>query len=218
MPLEIRQVEKGDIADIARMDRIVMKDVGISNAIWRIQESLNMDITYSFERFISNGMEHHAETFWKVVDTDTDEMISVAKFSFQYHEGEAYQDTPVEGEEPPPKKLLDFFTALNEKSNEFAKDNFAGRPHARRTDLSYLATHPSQRRRGAAHMLLEKGTKKADEAGLDMYLQASLMGAELYKKFGFEVVSVEDIDLSQWGVDKVDTRTYMKRVTRGVRQ
>ncbi|CAD0107166.1 unnamed protein product [Aureobasidium uvarum] len=67
-------------------------------------------------------------------------------------------------------------------------------------------------------MLLEKGTKKADEAGLDMYLQASLMGAELYKKFGFEVVSVEEIDLSQWGVDKVDTRTYMKRVTRGVRQ
>ncbi|CAD0082817.1 unnamed protein product, partial [Aureobasidium vineae] len=201
MPLEVRQVEKNDIADIAKMDRIVMKDVGISNAIWRIQEAENIDITYAFERFISNGMEHHAETFWKVVDTESNEMISVAKFSFQYHEGEAYQDTPVEGEEPPPKKLLEFFTALNEKSNEFAKENFTGRPHART--------------RGAAHMLLDKGTKKADEAGLDMYLQASLMGAELYKKFEFEVVSVEEIDLSQWGVDKVDTRTYMKRVTRG---
>ncbi|KAG9959795.1 hypothetical protein KCU61_g7096, partial [Aureobasidium melanogenum] len=215
MPLEIRQVEKDDIPTIARMDRIIMRDVGISNAIWKIQEAEGIDITYSFERFISNGMEHHAETFWKVVDTDSNEMISVAKFSFQYHEGEAYQDTPVEGEEPPPKKLVEFFTWLNKKSNEFAQENFAGRPHAH---LAYLATHPSHRKRGAAHMLLEKGTQKADEAGLDMYLQASLMGAKLYKKFGFEIVSVEKIDLSQYGVDKVETRTYMKRPTRAVRQ
>jgi hypothetical protein len=65
-------------------------------------------------------------------------------------------------------------------------------------------------------MLLEKGMQKADEAGLDMYLQASLMGAPLYKKFGFEVMAVQEIDLSQWGVDMGDIRTYMKRVTRGV--
>lgn len=67
-------------------------------------------------------------------------------------------------------------------------------------------------------MLLERGTQKADQARLDMYLQASPVGAKLYKKFGFEVVSVEELDLSQYGVDKVDTRTYMKRVTRGVHQ
>ena len=67
-------------------------------------------------------------------------------------------------------------------------------------------------------MLLEKGMETADKAGLDMYLQASLMGAPLYMKFGFEVMSMQEIDLSQWGVDQVDTRTYMKRPTRGVRQ
>lgn len=67
-------------------------------------------------------------------------------------------------------------------------------------------------------MLLEKGTQMADKAGLDMYLQASLMGTPLYKKFGFEVVRVKEVDLSQWGGDKSDSRTYMKRVTRGVRQ
>jgi hypothetical protein len=65
-------------------------------------------------------------------------------------------------------------------------------------------------------MLLKRGMQKADEAGLDMYLQASLMGTPLYKKFGFEVMAVQEIDLSQWGVDKGDTRTYMKRATRGV--
>ena len=66
-------------------------------------------------------------------------------------------------------------------------------------------------------MLLEKGTQKADGAGLDMYLQASPMGARLYEKFGFRAVSVEELDLSQYGINKVDTRTYMKRETRGVR-
>jgi hypothetical protein len=67
-------------------------------------------------------------------------------------------------------------------------------------------------------MLLEKGTQLGDKAGLDIYLQASLMGAPLYKKFGFEVVEVQEVDLSQYGVDTKDTRTYMKRVARGVGQ
>jgi hypothetical protein len=67
-------------------------------------------------------------------------------------------------------------------------------------------------------MLLEKGTQLADKAGLDMYLQASLMGVPLYKKFGFEIHKVQAVDLSQYGVDEGDTRTYMKRVARGVGQ
>ncbi|THW27022.1 hypothetical protein D6D25_06302 [Aureobasidium pullulans] len=166
-------------------------------------------------RFISMGMEHNSQSFWKVVDTDTDEMISVAKFTFQYNEGEAYQDTPVEGEAPPPKRLLEFFGQINKVSNEFARQNYAGRPHAH---LAYLATLPEHRKRGAAHMLLERGTNKADEAGLDMYLQASPEGARLYKKFGFEEKQYEDVDLKPFGVDMVSSRTYMKRKAGGIRQ
>ena len=131
MPLEVRQVERSDIADIAKMDQLIMADVGITRAIWKIQEEEGDDITYSFMRFISMGMEHNSQSFWKVVDTATDEMITVAKFTFQYHEGEAYQDTPVEGEAPPPKRLLEFFGQINKVSNEFARQNYAGRPHAR---------------------------------------------------------------------------------------
>ncbi|THW87287.1 hypothetical protein D6D18_07352 [Aureobasidium pullulans] len=198
MPLEVRQVERSDIADIAKMDQLIMADVGITRAIWKIQEEEGDDITYSFMRFISMGMEHNSQSFWKVVDTDTDEMISVAKFTFQYHEGEAYQDTPVEGEAPPPTRLLEFFGQINKVSNEFARQNYAGRPHAH---LAYLATLPEHRKRGAAHMLLERGTNKADEAGLDMYLQASPEGARLYKKFGFEEKQYEDVDLKPFGVD-----------------
>jgi hypothetical protein len=49
-------------------------------------------------------------------------------------------------------------------------------------------------------MLLEQGTKRADEAGLDMYLQASPEGARLYKKFGFEEKQYEDVEASTFGV------------------
>ncbi|KAI4738525.1 hypothetical protein E4T50_11012 [Aureobasidium sp. EXF-12298] len=215
MPLEIRQVEKGDMADIAQLDQIAMPSIGINHAIRKVQKEEGMDVTYSFARWISTGFEHQAATFWKVVDSETNELVSIGKFTFQYHEGEAYQDTPIEGEEPPPKRLVDFFTWLNKKSDEFAKENFVGRPHAY---LTYLITHPEHRKRGAAHMLVEKGTQLADKAGLDMYLQASQMGIPVYKKFGFEVQKVQAVDLSQYGVDEGDTRTYMKRVARGVGQ
>jgi hypothetical protein len=130
MPLEIRQVEKGDLADIAKLDQIAMPGVGINYTIRQLQREEGIDVTYSFARWISTGFEHHAETFWKVVDSESSELVSVGKFTFQYHEGEAYQDTPIEGEEPPPKRLVDFFAWLNKKSDEFAKENFAGKPHA----------------------------------------------------------------------------------------
>jgi hypothetical protein len=131
MPLEIRQVEKGDIPDIAKLDQIAMKDYGTHHTIEKVQKEEGVDITYSFERWMSAGMEHYAQTFWKVVDTDNNnEMISVAKFTFQYHEGEAYQDTPVKGEEPPPERLTEFFTWLNKRSDEIARENYTGRPHA----------------------------------------------------------------------------------------
>jgi hypothetical protein len=130
MPLEIRQVEKGDIAKIAQLDQIAMRDYGVHHTIEKVQKEEGVDITYSFERWISSGMEHHAQTFWKVVDSETDELVSVAKFTFQYHKGEAYQDTPVEGEKPPPKRLLDFFAWLNKRSEAIAKEHYTGTPHA----------------------------------------------------------------------------------------
>ena len=51
----------------------------------------------------------------------------------------------------------------------------------------------------------------ADEAGLDTYLQASTDGLKLYKKFGFEEVRTDRLDLKEFGVDKLEVRTCMKR-------
>lgn len=77
--------------------------------------------------------------------------------------------------------------------------------------LHYIATHPRHQRRGAASMLLAEGVRRADEAGLDVFLQASTEGLHIYEKFGFEPVRTDRLDLAEFGVDKVEVRTCMKR-------
>lgn len=133
MPLELSQVEKGDIAEIAKLDQIACPNEGIVHIIRKLQSDEGMDVSTSFAQWTATGMEHHAGTFWKVVDSETHELVSVAKFTFQYHEGEAYKDTPtppIEGETPLPKRLIEFFAWLNKTSDEYAKEHFAGKPHA----------------------------------------------------------------------------------------
>jgi GNAT superfamily N-acetyltransferase len=51
--------------------------------------------------------------------------------------------------------------------------------------LEILATHPDFRRKGLASRLMEWGTQKADEKGVEMYLDSSKMGRPLYEKFGW---------------------------------
>ncbi|EHK98920.1 hypothetical protein M7I_5210 [Glarea lozoyensis 74030] len=50
---------------------------------------------------------------------------------------------------------------------------------------------------GVGSRLLEWGVKKADEEGLDIYLDGSKMGAALYEKFGW-VAKREFMDPDAW--------------------
>lgn len=56
--------------------------------------------------------------------------------------------------------------------------------------LDSLATHPKYQRRGAGKMLVDWGTKIADDMRLPMYLEASLQGEPVYQRCGFEHVGV----------------------------
>lgn len=60
-------------------------------------------------------------------------------------------------------------------------------------------------------MLLTKGAVRADEAGLDTFLQASAEGLHVYERFGFVPVRTDRLDLAEFGVDKVEVRTCMGR-------
>lgn len=66
-------------------------------------------------------------------------------------------------------------------------------------DLVVLVTDPAHERKGAGKMLLEWGCKKADEQGLDAYLDATPIGRPLYQRYGFVIERESDIDLAQFG-------------------
>lgn len=60
-------------------------------------------------------------------------------------------------------------------------------------------------------MLLNKGNERADEAGLDLYLQASEKGLRAYEKSGYRIVQTDSIDLGEFGVERTETRYCMRR-------
>ena len=59
--------------------------------------------------------------------------------------------------------------------------------------LNLTVTLPEYRRKGAAELIMRWGTKKADELGLNCFVEASPLGKPLYLKHGFQVV--EDWEL-----------------------
>jgi GNAT superfamily N-acetyltransferase len=69
--------------------------------------------------------------------------------------------------------------------------------------LDTLVTHKDHHRRGAGSLLGRWGLDKADEAGLETYLEASSMGRPLYERWGFEPVKEISLDLRRWGGEDV---------------
>ncbi len=63
-------------------------------------------------------------------------------------------------------------------------------------------------------MLVEWGCKQADELGIICALAASTAGEAVYKKHGFVVKQVNELDLSPFGVDEVELRRAMIREPR----
>lgn len=61
------------------------------------------------------------------------------------------------------------------------------------TDLNIIYTHPDYRRRGVADVMLNWGKQKADEMGVEMWLDATEQGVPVYLKHGFTVVHVNHI-------------------------
>ena len=84
--------------------------------------------------------------------------------------------------------------------------------------LNLLVVHPTAHRRGAGTMLVGWGVEKADAMGLTGFLEASRMGAPLYRKFGFEPVHQQMFDLAVYGKEFEgvhDTNYIMIRPKKG---
>lgn len=124
-------------------------------------------------------------------------------------------DKPDEKQEPlflPPELKIDVLMALLNPLRDAQKEIMGeNKPYFM---LNSLATHPDHHRRGCATLLLEWGIKKADDLGVEMYLDSSRMARPLYEKWGFELVRGVEFDRTVWGGEGIDWHGCMVRKAR----
>ncbi|KAI8938838.1 hypothetical protein NX059_004701 [Plenodomus lindquistii] len=65
--------------------------------------------------------------------------------------------------------------------------------------LDTLVTLPEHERRGAGAMLVRWGCERADERGVECYVEASVVGAPLYARFGFQKVREMIVEVERFG-------------------
>jgi GNAT superfamily N-acetyltransferase len=75
-------------------------------------------------------------------------------------------------------------------------------------DLQELYVIPEFQRKGLGGKLVEWGIKTADEKGLQVYIEATEAGLNLYLRYGMKEVDRVDVDLEPWGGKKGDWNRY----------
>ncbi|KAH7087866.1 acyl-CoA N-acyltransferase [Paraphoma chrysanthemicola] len=145
--------------------------------------------------FAETRKEDLSTTYMQAYDEDTKQLVSFAKWHvYATPENAAAAERPARslGQGVNREACEEFFGGLARKKRELV----GGKPHL---FLHMLHTDPAFQRRGAGKLLLDWGTKKADELGLPIYLESSQQGVALYKRHGFEEIEVFDFDLEKYG-------------------
>ncbi|KAK5680000.1 hypothetical protein LTS10_007948 [Elasticomyces elasticus] len=94
------------------------------------------------------------------------------------------------------------------ESAEKRRERFGGQPYVL---LGMLAVHPDHQRRGLGAMQLKLGLAKADELGVQAYLESSPQGKGLYAKYGFEETGIMEFDARKFGKEEEMPHTLMVR-------
>jgi GNAT superfamily N-acetyltransferase len=157
---------------------------------------------------IRDGIVNKRILYLKCVDTFTGEMIAGARWHYVKPNEEGAKErtweevntgfqVPAPYDESEPEMLKGLFTLFNTNKREV----LGNRPYY---VLDTLVTLQNHERRGAGSMLVRWGCEKADEVGVEAYLEASPMGAPMYARHGFRPVKEVELDLTRWeGKDKM---------------
>ncbi|KAL0258321.1 hypothetical protein SLS55_007497 [Diplodia seriata] len=193
-------------ADIPLMTQLLHKayysptGAGISGLLYHTppsQRSLDATTAQRLHAFRTDPAAH----FIKAVDTaNTDgTIVAAARWDLHPHArspSAVAAAAAIADDELIPEFRADVYRALFGPLRAAHAEVMGARPHAH---LVTLVTDPDEGRRGAGGALVRWGLERADERGLDAYLDASPMGEGLYRKSGFEVVRRVPFDLGEWG-------------------
>jgi GNAT superfamily N-acetyltransferase len=146
--------------------------------------------------------------FLKCVDTSNGEIVAAARWRYvRPKDTNATERTWEEVEkdftevlqpydESEPAMIDALFALFNGRKRKY----LGTRPYY---CLDTLATLGKHERRGAGSLLVQWGCERADEEGVEAYLEASEMGEPMYKRHGFESKDVMELDLRKYGGEEV---------------
>lgn len=214
MPLEMRPLMPSDLEAWVRIHYLAFLNSTIS-CMWRSEPSLESFSIIAQSRGAALLAKEPTAYFFKVIDTDlsadfdpqkwrnepgkraTGNTIAVAKWHV-YEQARSEDEVragftlaapfPEECRGAREKFMVNIFKSRWEVMGT--------RPHV---ILGTLTTHPDHHRRGAGGMLVRWGNERADELGLESYLEGSRDGRGLYQKCGFRPVREFSCDLSEFG-------------------
>lgn len=143
MLFQVAQAEESDLRDIAmRLDQAAMSDNGINQTLDKVLAQQNKSRADFFLEYISGGFKNDRETFWKVVDSDTGDLVAAAWYGFHVAgDRQSKQSSP----SPPSKDvgvapavqqssedayLMEVMTKLFRDWHDFKKEHIRDQPHA----------------------------------------------------------------------------------------
>ena len=138
-------------------------------------------------------------------DTITGEITGVSWWQADFHPPQtreeidaAFEKAKIAKAKLPPAH--DMNTAIDDAYFKAAfygtADTTEGRPYM---ELRLLAVDTKHHRRGIGSLLLRHGLEKADELGLQVYLDSAVMGKALYERHGFEFARDLDFNGLEYG-------------------
>ncbi|KAL4959308.1 putative GNAT family acetyltransferase [Aspergillus stella-maris] len=160
---------------------------------------LNNDRETSIQAAIENIAEEYRTsqpqlTWVKVIDTYHDDLIVAAAKWFFYEENPHAHVHEGDGEgivaDWFPEGVQRDFATQAVRLFEGPREGMARGPHA---FLNIAFTLPPYRRQGLATLFMDWGLQRADERGLEAWLDASEFGAPLYEKYGFRKIGVNPV-------------------------
>ncbi|OTB01477.1 hypothetical protein M426DRAFT_266209 [Hypoxylon sp. CI-4A] len=133
-----------------------------------------------------------------VTDEDTGEVVAAMQWNIHDLNPYATEHPPLSAYWVPegPARLVGDQLLLGIGAH---RPRYMSKPHLRKLSItsfiSYCFVHSAHRRRGAASLMLEWGTRKADELGLEAFVESTEMGRKAYEKHGFRTFHEFDLDV-----------------------
>lgn len=226
MPLSLLPAQLEDFDDLtSHASRFGLGDDLVANPVptcWPVTnrseaiDRAQWHFTRQRKRFLKDKTAH----FLKVVDDDN-EIIAIARwhlYSRGYFLKEHQHWEPLSFSEKEDEVSKGWNYALHDKilnRRDQYRDDWIIPPGAPCWILTHLVTRSSQRRKGAAKMLVHWGVEKAEETNVRAYLEAGVAGVDLYRSSGFEAVG-EPVEI-KIDDDKVFRMVIMAYIPRSLR-